>query len=123
VLKQYKLSHSKFNLQPYPINHGILKRPLSGPIQSNYPIPFWTFLLRKRLMAPQFICISILFHSYNRGIQEMQSTSERRLAQNAYNILKQKGPDNIVTRLICMKLMMIIIILGSFRIMKQGLEC
>jgi hypothetical protein len=37
----------------------------------------------------------------------MQSTSERRLAQNAYNILKQKGPDNIVTRLICMKSMMV----------------
>ena len=30
------------------------------------------------------------------GIQEMQSASERRLAQNAYNILKQKGPERSV---------------------------
>lgn len=31
----------------------------------------------------------------------MQSTSERRLAQNAYNILKQKGSDPLVQKLIC----------------------
>lgn len=31
-----------------------------------------------------------------RGIEEMPSTSERRLAQNAYNILKQKGADPLV---------------------------
>ncbi|TNV78592.1 hypothetical protein FGO68_gene13950 [Halteria grandinella] len=42
----------------------------------------------------------------------MQSTSERRLAQNAYNILKQKGPEILVQRLIL-----------SFRIMKQGVDC
>lgn len=37
----------------------------------------------------------------NRGIEEMPSTSERRLAQNAYNILKQKGADPFTMRLIC----------------------
>ena len=53
----------------------------------------------------------------------MQSTSERRLAQNAYNILKQKGPELVVQRLICMKVRLFYGIIGSFRIMKQGPEC
>lgn len=46
------------------------------------------------------------------GIQEMQSASERRLAQNAYNILKQKGPDRMVQKLI-----------WSYRIMRNGANC
>ena len=52
----------------------------------------------------------------------MQSTSERRLAQNAYNILKQKGPDPIVQRLIC-KTSKIKINIESYKIMKKGLNC
>lgn len=50
-------------------------------------------------MAAQFTCKEN-FQRRSSGIQEIQSTSERRLAQNAYNILKQKGPEILVERLI-----------------------
>jgi hypothetical protein len=54
-------------------------------------------------MAIQSTCILLIVIIYLRAIEDMPSYSEKRMAMNAYTILKSKGPDPYLAAMICIK--------------------